>query len=203
MYAVPRSTDHSDRGVARFVEQFRYKPRLEALTRSYLRRVQELEDAVWEVVAYRYLETAEGYQLDRIGRIVGRGRGSLSDDDYRIAVRGQIRINRSCGTPEDLIAVTRLSAPTGTVFVYGELYPATVIMSIVGAAVWNVAVLFNNLRRTKSGGVRLFLTYSLADPSNTFTFAPGSVPVADAARGFGSSAAPGAGGLWSGVVASS
>jgi hypothetical protein len=202
-YSVPSSSDHAARGLARFLEQFKSKPNLAALAKSYLNRIQELENAVWEVILFRGLESSEGVQLDKIGRIVGRGRGSLNDDDYRIAIRGQIRINRSCGTPEDLIVVTRLSSPSSTVFSYDELHPATVLIAIIGALDFNIDVLFGNLVRTKSGGVRLFLTWSAANPENTFTFAPGSVPVVDTLKGFGDTSNPATGGLFSGVIASS
>lgn len=202
-YSLTQSLDHAERGLAKLLEQFKGKPRIEALLRAYLNRVQELENAAWEVINYRLLENAEGVQQDIIGRIVGRGRNALSDTDYFYALKGQIRINRSSGRPEDLIDVTRLSIPSGFVFSYGEFYPATVIISISGAVSFNISILFENLLRTKAGGVRLFLSYSEAAPANTFTFASGSTPELDTDQGFGDINDALIGGVFSGVLASS
>lgn len=202
-YSASASDDHIVRGLARFLEQFKNKKNINALAASYLHQIQEFENACWEVILFRLLDNAEGVQLDTIGRIVGRGRGELIDSDYKIAIRAQIRINRSCGTPNDLIDVMVLSIPTNYSLTYDEAYPATVIMSIVGIVNFNISVVFDNLRRTKSGGVRLLLSYSSAAPENTFTFASGSVPELDNLQGYGSITDVSVGGLYSGVLASS
>lgn len=185
-YNPPASIDHVSRGLARFLEQYKSKPKLNALARVYLNRIQELENACWEVILYRLLPNAEGAQLDMIGRIVGRGRNGLVDSDYLIAIRAQIRINRSCGTPEDMIDVTRLSVPAGFTFTYDEAYPKTVLITVIGAVNWTIDVLYDNLFRAKSSGTKLFLQYSEADDSNTFTFATGTNWEPSATQGFGS-----------------
>ena len=168
MYNLQKIIDHADQGIAKFLEQFKDKANLEALARSYLNRIQELENAIWEVINIRGIEESEGVGLDAIGRIVGRPRLALVDADYRIALRAQIRINRSSGTPEDMLAVTGLSIPAGNDCEYGEAYPATEIISVLGQSTFNLLVLLDNLIRAKTGGVKLFLEYSPGPDGETF-----------------------------------
>jgi hypothetical protein len=196
-------TTHVDQGLSRLLEQFRGKSKLEALLRSYLRRIQELEDATWEVITLRALDVAEDAALDMLGRIVGRGRGDLSDEDYRIALRAQIRINRSSGTTEDLIAVGVLSLPSGFALSLTEHYPAAVTIQVDGAVTWAILVLWQNLVTTKAAGVRLFLLWSQAAPADSFTFASQTSPQETSDDlGYGDSLTVGVGGQLQSVIAS-
>lgn len=172
-YDPIKSTDHIERGPLRFLEQFKEKAKLQALLVSYLRQIQLLEDCVWEVIFARTIEDAQGLTLDFIGAIVGRKRLALTDDDYRIAIRAQIRINRSSGTPEDIIAVTDLSIPASASFTYSEHYPAAITIDVLNTVAFTIKVLVDNLRAAKAGGVRLNLVYSYSPPEETFTLASG------------------------------
>lgn len=162
-YDPIRSEDHEDRGPLRFLQQFKEKPKLEAWLRTYLRQVQKLEAAVWEVVDLRLLDNATGIQLDRIGRIVGRGRGDMVDEVYRQAIRAQIRINRSEGTPLDLSQVADLSVPPGSdiSFEFQEGV-ASVLVHMIGQAIGaiNGPLVWYNLNKSRAAGVRLHLVYS-------------------------------------------
>ncbi len=200
-YPAAASKDHVARGLARMLQQYKGKPFFAALLKSYLSRIQELENAAWEVILYRRLGDAEGIQLDYLGSIIGRGRNNLSDADYLVAIKGQIRINRSCGTPEDMIAVTTLSLPTGYIFAYGEAYPAVILISVFTAATDTlINVLFDSLKRTKPGGVRLLLDSTTAAPENAFTWSPDLTTIVDSNLGWGDSSDPSIGGYWATVL---
>lgn len=179
-----------DRGPPRLLEQFKNKAVLTALLNSYLARVQELEDATWEVIFARNLKDGQGVVLDWIGTIVGRDRQGLGDDDYRIALRAQIRINRTQGKPEDVIDVASLSLPDQTNFTYTEQYPCGIYLEVLDQVVFSVSVLFRLLVKAKAGGVRLFLIYSIDPPATVFQFADHDplgyvTPVYDLAHGCG------------------
>lgn len=195
-----QSKDQVARGLARFLEQYKNKDEIRALARSYLSRVQELENAAWEVILYRLMVNAEGAQLDSLGAIVGRGRNNLSDADFLIAIKGQIRINRSNGTPEDILAVALLSIPPGYVPIYDEAYPAVILISIASEVTFNIQVLFENLTRTKSGGVRLLLDYLLSPIENTFTWSDDLTSPVDHLLGWGDSTDATIGGFWASVL---
>lgn len=184
-YQPIRSTDHEVRGPRRLLEQFKERPKLEAWLGTYLRQVQKLEDATWEVIDLRLLDAATGIQLDRIGKIVGRGRGESPDDlSYRQAIRAQIRINRSEGTPLDLAEVADLSVPDDTAsFIFRNWGNGFVQVYMNGQAIDGVKapIVFDNLRRTKAAGVRLHLVWSPDPPQTVFRF--GGKSAADLAPG--------------------
>lgn len=181
-YAPVQSTDQSDRSVTKFLQQFKGKPILEALLRAFVDEIQKIEDAAWEVILYRSIANGFGVVLDMIGDIVGKGRANLSDDDYKVALRAQIRINRSCGTPEDVIAVARLSVPSGFTLHYSEAYPATIIIQINEPITFSIPVLLLNLIAAKAGGVKLLLEYTAE--TNSFMFADNNAVQTDATQGF-------------------
>lgn len=202
LYTAAQSTDHVARGLSRLLQQYKSSPYMVGLATSYLNRIQELENACWEVILYRLLPNASGAQLDTLGRIVGRGRGSLSDANYFLAIQAEIRINRSCGTPEDMIAIAILSLPMGDVFTYAEAYPAVALFSVITPeTMTNINLLFQSLTRGKPGGVKLMLSYLTTAAGGSFTFSPYSAPVASTVQGFSDYYHPGTGGFFAGVLA--
>lgn len=99
-------TDHVARAQERLLTQFRDSPKLNALLGALVLEVQSSEDVIFDVILLRYIDAAEGVNLDIIGRYVGRERLDVSDDaEYRELLRVQIRANNSdCGA-EDIIYV--------------------------------------------------------------------------------------------------
>ena len=55
---------------------------MEAHLSSYIRQVQEIEDAIYHVLTLRWVETATGAQLDVLAHFVGVERLGLLDDLY-------------------------------------------------------------------------------------------------------------------------
>lgn len=97
-------TDHVKQAQDRLPTQFRDSPSLNAMLGAIVLEVQSSEDVIFDVILLRYLDAAEGGNLDIIGRIVGRERLDVAtDDEYRELLRVQIRANQSdCGA-EDII----------------------------------------------------------------------------------------------------
>jgi hypothetical protein len=193
-YEPIASADHADRGPLRLLEQFKEKPLLEALLRSYLTQIQNVEDCAWEVIYARNIETGVGDQLDKIGEIVGRERLGLEDDEYRLAIRCQIRINRSSGKPTDIQVITEMTLDDAWTFEYREFYPARIQITIVELVTFSLRLLLDNLRAAKMGGVALDIVYSTELPEESFTLAPSTSYVIDEDLGFGSTTTPATGG---------
>jgi len=126
----------------------------------------------------------------------------LIDADYRIALRAQIRINRSSGTPEDLIAITTLSISAGQAFTYEEAYPAAITIEVLDTFTLNILVLLDNLIRAKDGGVRLYLEYSLEPEEDCFTFSDDDSDPADTLRGWADDSPVTVGGYMTDVLSS-
>lgn len=174
-------TDHEDQALDRLIEHFAGgdKPILHGLIRTYVGRIQGLENEVWKVIWGRLLDPApgqtlraEGKQLDVLGKIVGAERDGLSDDDYRLAIRLQIRVNRSFGTAEDLIQVTRLALGIGPTFTYEELIHKTSKITVEAVTVGTAIALHRALNRARAAGYRAQLSYytDRVDPSDVFRF---------------------------------
>lgn len=63
--------DHPGTGWGRWLSQFEGKPKLEALVRALLKPAQGIQGALRDLFDRRWLDAAEGRQLDGIGEIVG------------------------------------------------------------------------------------------------------------------------------------
>jgi hypothetical protein len=106
---------HTPLAISRLIERWRADshPNLAGLQRDYSDEIQELENAIWDVIVARLPDYAEGVQLDVLGRIVGALRNGRGDAAYRARIRAQIAINSSFGRAVDIISILRLidSAP--------------------------------------------------------------------------------------------
>src|SRR5690606_18439078 len=90
---------------------------------AIMRQVQELSDAIVDVIESRTVETDDPSILSVIGKIVGQERGPLSLEEFRTAIKARIRIYRSHGRLKDLIEVLKLWGVDATIT---PLYPAHV-----------------------------------------------------------------------------
>jgi hypothetical protein len=123
-------TNHADEIVENLANQFHGKPRLAALLTVFAGQVQELEQALYDLLIYRQLEFAEGAQVDGFGSIVGEAREGRTDIDYKAAIRARINLNLCNGTAEDIINLIR--GIVGDVRVkVTDYYPAGFIADIV------------------------------------------------------------------------
>lgn len=177
---VTKTTTHVDEAKALLVEQFRGKPDLEALLSAFIAQVQDLEDVLFQLLENRWLDTASGVQLDGIGAIVGLERLGLNDDDYRTALRAQIRLNRSSGTIPDNTTILELLISNS--FRIREWFPAAfdvVVSDEFTEDPENVAA-----RISKAAGVRAYLEYTGEDDDYTFTFADADTAQTSPVQGF-------------------
>jgi len=102
---LARVDNHVEDGLRLPLAQFRGLPVFEALLSSLLKQVQEIEDALWDVLVRTQLPLAAGVQLDRLGRIVGQPRQGRGDESYRIWIAARVMVNRSSGLAEQVIAI--------------------------------------------------------------------------------------------------
>lgn len=117
----------------RLVQQFRGKPRIEEMLKAFAAQVQQLEEVAIDLREKRWLDSAEGAQLDGLGRILGLARGAWDDERYRAQLRVRIRILLADGTPENIIETLALLANGESVQLI-ETYPAE-LQIVVGGAV--------------------------------------------------------------------
>ncbi len=169
-------TTHTADALARLPQQFKDKPNLAAFISALVDPIQDIENAMWQLLVERAVSVAVGTQLDAIGVIVKQSRIGLSDDDYRRYLRARIAVNRSRGVDSDLIIVSRLIVYNDDAqIVLDRQGPAAVVVRVVGIVVSDeLAALLNTfLQQTKLGGVRLILETSTVTPGNIFTLDTG------------------------------
>lgn len=118
--------NHIAKAKDRLIEQYRGKVQLESLIEAIVKPLQEIEDVLNTLGLDRWIDSAYGVQLDKVGKIVGAYReAGQSDDDFRPIIKVQIILNLNQGTPEEIIAAAKFFI--GAAFIwYLEVYPAAV-----------------------------------------------------------------------------
>ena len=194
---------HKEEGLARLLEQFKSKPRIEAVICALMIQIQDAEDALTSALLERFLaDSTVGVQLDGIGQIVGQARSGLSDDDYRAFLRARILVNLSDGQPEELIEI--LQTMLGSTFdvEVKEWFPAELSVRLLPALTISPTIPSSTLQTARAAGVRLVFEYTLQIELNTFSYgAAADYPETDAGRGFDEAQSPGnTGGHYAGAL---
>lgn len=79
-------------------------------------RIQEIEDDAYAIVEQLDIDTAEGAQLDLIGKRVGQPRWDRSDADYRTLIQARIKANATHGTVDPILEVVQSLVGEGPVY---------------------------------------------------------------------------------------
>lgn len=194
--AHTHETAHTADGVDLLPHKFRALEDVVALLAPALDQVQEVEDALWDVLGAT-LADATGHALDQLGELLVWPRGSLSDADYRAVLLVVVRCNRSAGTGNELLAVVdALMGATG--YTLEEFFPAAVLVSPVAAPSLGTLLLHTLLKRARAAGVKLHTLDVLS--GTAFVLASGERVETDSARGFSDTGGT-SGGRLAGVLA--
>jgi hypothetical protein len=128
---ISHVTEHLDQAKAHLLEQFKASTNLRALLDTYVSQIQDIEDALYGLLLGRWLDNAEGVQLDGLGDIVGEARQGRTDTDYRLAIRVRIKINLCEGAPEQIIEIFVLL--TNWAVELKEYTVAAFVLTVLGA----------------------------------------------------------------------
>lgn len=197
---------HGDAGVALLLSQFRDKPKIEALLRAFLDGMQDLENAIYQVLTERWIDTAVGAQLDELGGILDLPRTGWGDETYRIMLRAQVRVLRSSGTWPDLLGILDvIGVPLSATSVSDSgMAEARVVLGDYLSGDIEALDAFGLLERARPGGVRLTLEYPTTASATSFRFGDAATyPTSDSLRGLGDAGDSSVGGRLGGVWASS
>jgi hypothetical protein len=192
-----------DDAVGLLLSQFRGKPRIEGILRALVDGVQDLDDGVLQVYVGRWIDAAEGVQLDELGTLLDLARSGWPDETYRRLLKAQILVLASDGEYSDVIAV--LAAVGITAVHVEDVTVAAMHVSLDEPPPDDIdgGILFDLLERTRAGGVRLTFEFPTATADDAFTFADDTTTTVDAARGFGDATGADVGGYFEGLLASS
>lgn len=128
--AIEPISDHAQEALDRLISQFKEQPNIEKFIRALIQPFQHAENTLYQILYFRWVDTAVGVQLDGMGKIVGEPRRGRNDDQYRLAIKLKIAINVCKGTPEEFIAIFLLLVGCAQAQYIPE-YPAAV--SIYGS----------------------------------------------------------------------
>lgn len=187
--------NHVEAAINRLLFQYKGKPRIEAVLRSIVQPIQDLEDIFNDMEIKRALATAAGVQLDNIGKIVGLARFPGDDDEtYRRKLYARIKINTSNGQPEQAIQTFQLFT-NAVLVLLSEEFPGEVLIGSDAQFADQEAVdtLLAIMEMVLPAGVRMngFVSF---DPDEAFAFA-GALP----GMGWGDSGDPSVGGKMAGI----
>ncbi len=112
---IIQKTNHTEEALANLVEQFKGRAILTEFLTVFVDQIQELEDVYFQIFENRTIDTAVGEQLDGLGEIIGEDREGRDDDEYRLALRVRILLNKCSGSPEQIIEIMSLATGGRTV----------------------------------------------------------------------------------------
>lgn len=180
MSSITKITTHEADALDRLPEQYRDRPKMQALVSIMGARSQELEDAFFDIIQNGSLAEASGPVLDQIGDIVGQPRQGRNDQKYRVRLFAKIGQNVSKGTGEDLIAIFKALMQADRVY-YNPLYPAGAYLTAIGTdPVGTIEEIRAALEASHSGGVSI--NYFVVVEAASFSFLDDPDP---SGQGFG------------------
>jgi len=159
-----KKISHEEEALANLIEQFKDKPKIAGILKSYLRQIQGLENVLSDMLTKTTLDDAEGVHLDNIGSIVGEPRSGRNDLQYRTAIRARIGLNVSEGTMEDVIAIALSVAGETVTITTTELFPAGFLMVInepIDPALTDVNRIASFIASGRPAGVRGLLIFGV------------------------------------------
>lgn len=123
--------DHSGRAIDRLTTLYDEATTLKHVIRLQTDRMQQIENVAYDLLTKRWIATASGEQLDRLGEIVGGPRRGRPDSDYRDQLNVRIGFNMSSGEPESVINLVDVLTNANNVKLK-EYYPATISVQTDG-----------------------------------------------------------------------
>jgi len=130
-WPIEYTPDHADKAIARLTSFYSKAFRLKDLIRLEIKPLQDLEDVAYDLLTQRWIFSAVGTQLDKLGELVGEPRNGRGADVYRDQINVRIGFNLSGGQPEQIINLVSILTNANSVQLR-EYYPAAVTVRTDG-----------------------------------------------------------------------
>lgn len=109
MTTLTNVIDHAAQMQAQLAQQFKDSVHWQALLNIFGAQVQELENALYGILATRVISTATGDALDGLGDILGVSRavqsGGLTDAEFRLVLTAQVIAVANSGEPNAMLNI--------------------------------------------------------------------------------------------------
>lgn len=149
----PIKIDHEEVGLSRLIDKFKDKPKVLGLFKSYLRRLNNVEDVFFDLLEKRSIYNAEGAQLDILGSLFNVDRLGREDESYRSAILLKVFQKKDDGTTEVFMESLRIAANTNNVDFWE--HESGDVHALVGNG-FN-SKMYSQLQNTVPAGVNLVL----------------------------------------------
>ena len=180
---LEQNNDHEADGLDTLIYDLR-KPKMQALLSSYLAKVQEAEDEVWNLYICSMIRDAFGQALDFLGGLVTQPRENRTDEVYRLWILAKALVLRSSGRPEELIAIARMVVPAGVRVHVVEEYPAAFTVRLIGVVDEDTGTALATLLRAAKGiSIRLLTTWTTS--ATPFRYPADGIAQMASANGYG------------------
>ncbi|MDR1558708.1 MAG: DUF2612 domain-containing protein, partial [Clostridiales bacterium] len=160
------------------LEQFKGKPNIEILQKALARQLEEIYKFFNELNTLRWLQTAEGVQLDGIGDIVAMSRVEamavsnligqfvpMEDAVYRIYLAYKIHLNTNQTTYKDVYRAIKMFWDKSYLYYSEDLdWPATIFFDTPILSPWDDASALLLAPRVKAAGVQLIIRATTETP---------------------------------------
>ena len=156
------------------LEQFKGKPGITVLIRALARQLDDLRRFYEELNTRRWVDSAEGAQLDGIGSIAVLSRAEalavsrmaeqnipMDDELYRLYLKWKIALNTTDCTHSDRHRALKMFWGQAPIY-YSEKpeHPATIFLTIPKELTTSEAALFRVASKIKAAGVALHFIFS-------------------------------------------
>jgi hypothetical protein len=171
--------DHVQQALGKLIMRFRDKPRFAAWVASHVQQIQDLEDAAWQVIGSRDVDTCDETRLRLLAKLVGQPvRGTV--DQLRLFVKVRIMVNRSNGSAPTILRIARTLL--GSIRYTPGISAHYSIEMLEALGDRDIAYSAQLIRDATLAGVGVLLVYNVSAPSNALigSYNPGEV---DANRG--------------------
>ena len=157
--------------IARFLTQFKNSTQLKSLGGAYMGPMQGLEDNIQSLYEDRWIISAFGETLNKLGEMVGVPRNGRTDEEYRLAILSEITLQYSSGSIDDIIATAKTITGAGKIR-YFENPPAGFMLNIVDITngdTQNWDVVRSSIDGVRPAGVEFWIVVTY-DDEESFSF---------------------------------
>jgi hypothetical protein len=154
---------HVTEGVALLTSRYKGQPVITGLVTALMARLQVIEASYWALInattlANHPMAGGPWSILDQLGYLVGVLRNGLDDTDFLALIKLQAKVNRSRGTPEDVLSLGVLMAGVQPP-VYLEMPTAAFYLACLNIS-GNYPVFDPLLRQARAAAVYGLLIYT-------------------------------------------
>lgn len=162
-------SEHEEHGISRIISFYRENESTREFFRPYLKQIQDLENAIWDLYSQRNLVLAEGDLLDLLGGLVGEPRLGRTDSNYRRFIGVRVLSNRSDGKIEQIYDALRLIFGGSFSGYMIENFPGSMILHLFEPLTADTPARDIDLvlGRMRAAGVRLWAVYTYSPLSGT------------------------------------